>query len=107
MFAVVLLAIIGVIQEDARTGIRIRVDGLRVHHDGPLHHTSVRVGDLKQVYNGTHQDKEVLFSLTKTECEKRAASRMSNFQFQLLSHLVLDRHSRIGTNHAQKSDAGK
>ena len=25
----------------ARTGIRIRVDGLRVHHDGPLHHTSV------------------------------------------------------------------
>ena len=26
---------------DARTGIRIRVDGLRVHHDGPLHHTSV------------------------------------------------------------------
>jgi hypothetical protein len=53
------------IREDARTGIRIRVDGLRVHHDGPLHHTSVRVGDLKQVYNGTHQDKQTLFSLTK------------------------------------------
>lgn len=27
----------------ARTGIRIRVEGMRVLHDGPLHYTSVSV----------------------------------------------------------------
>ena len=39
--------------QGARTGIRIRVDGLRVHHDGPLHHTSVWQAIDSPYINGT------------------------------------------------------